>query len=71
LNYFENQGLTLDLEALEHIKNVKFANKKLDGFKITKHLNYEDSIAGLKIPLTYEEVVKNPAILQSISRKEV
>lgn len=38
-------------------------------FKISKYLNYKDNICGLKIPLTYEEVVKNPTFLKDIENK--
>ena len=39
-------------------------------FIVTDHLNYKNSIFGLKIPLTYEEVVKNPNFLKDINNKQ-
>jgi hypothetical protein len=65
----ENQGLTLSENVLKQIESIQFSNQKLSDFKITKHLNYQNDIGGLKLPFTYEEVVKNPTILAAASKK--
>lgn len=65
----ESQGLTLNENVIKQIESIQFSNQKLSDFKITKHLNYQNSIGGLKLPFTYEEVVKNPAILSTASKK--
>ena len=44
--------------------------KKEGEFVVTDYLNYKNSIFGLKIPLTYEEVVKNPNFLKDINNKQ-
>jgi hypothetical protein len=52
------------------ICDIKIGNFKLnEQFKINKFLNHKDNICGLKIPLTYEEVVKNPNFLKEIDEK--
>ena len=53
------------MEVISYIKNIKI-EKKPGKFNVTDHLNYKNSIYGLKIPLTYEEVVKNPDFLKDL-----
>lgn len=54
---------------IKYIKSIKL-EKKSGAFAITDHLNYKTSICGLKIPLTYEEVVKNPNFLKDLDKIE-
>ena len=55
------------MEVISYIKNIKI-EKKTGKFNVTDHLNYKNSIYGLKIPLTYEEVVKNPDFLKDLEK---
>jgi hypothetical protein len=57
----------LNLDVISYIKNIKL-ERKSGVFNITDHLNYKNSIYGLKIPLTYEEVVKNPDFLKDLEK---
>ena len=41
------------MDVISYIKNIKI-EKKIGKFNVTDHLNYKNSIYGLKIPLTYE-----------------
>lgn len=54
---------------IKYIKSIKL-QKRAGDFSITDHLNYKNSICGLKIPLTYEEVVKNPNFLKDLEKVE-
>jgi len=57
----------LKLEVIGYIKGIKL-EKKSGTFNVTDHLNYKNTIYGLKIPLTYEEVVKNPDFLKDLEK---
>jgi hypothetical protein len=57
------------MEVINYIKNIKI-EKKSGKFNVTDHLNYKHSIFGLKIPLTYEEVVRNPNFLKDLEHSE-
>jgi len=55
------------MKVVNYIQDINIENKKKnEHFKISNYLNYKQSICGLKIPLTYEEVVKNPMFLKDI-----
>ena len=55
------------MDVINYVKSIKLVHKNGD-FSITDHLNYKNSICGLKIPLTYEEVVKNPTFLKDLEK---
>lgn len=64
---FEHNQFDLPLKVITHIADIKVDNlKKTEPFKLNNFLNYKENICGLKIPLTYEEVVKNPTFLKDI-----
>ena len=65
----ENSNISLKMDVISYIKNIKI-EKKSGKFNVTDHLNYKNSIYGLKIPLTYEEVVKNPDFLKDLEKTE-
>ena len=54
--------MTLDLQVVQYIRSINI-EKRPGKFQITDHLSYSHSIFGLKLPLAYEEVVKNPNFL--------
>jgi hypothetical protein len=55
----------LSLDVIKHIRSIRI-QKRSGEFVVTDYLNYKNSIYGLKIPLTYEEVVKNPNFLKDL-----
>ena len=63
----EHNEFQLNLKVLDYVSAIEINNKKnKEVFMITKFLNYKESVCGLKIPLTYEEVIKNPNFLKEI-----
>lgn len=54
---------------VSYINNIKI-EKKAGKFNVNDHLNYKNTIYGLKIPLTYEEVVRNPDFLKDVEHSE-
>ena len=56
---------------IHKIRNLKVGNKKLGNFKITEYLNYRNTICGLKIPMTYQDVVKNPNFLKDLNNSTI
>lgn len=68
---FEHNEFELSPKVIDHVRSIKVENKKKDEeFEIWKYLNYKDSIAGLKIPLTYQEVLKNPNVIRDIDNNK-
>lgn len=63
--YYSDSNITLNLDVIGYVKNLKIERRE-GKFHITDHLNYKNTIYGLKIPLTYEEVVRNPSFLKDL-----
>lgn len=57
------------MDVIKYVKNLKMERRE-GKFNITDHLNYKNTIYGLKIPLIFEEVVRNPSFLKDIENNE-